>query len=394
MDLWSALGAVPLVLAAVGVAYHAYAAWAVRRFFAGPHAHPEAPLPVSLIKPLHGAEPRLTDNLATFLAQDYAAPVQMVCGTNTADDSAVAPARAVIAAHPAADIALFTGPRLPGANGKMGNCAAMLPLARHDVLILSDSDMVVAPDYLARVTTALAVPGTGAVTCLYLGRGDTGWWSWLGAAMIDWQTMPNMIVGLATGLARPCMGSTIALRRETLEAIGGFASLTEVLADDHAIGAGVSALGLAVSVPPILLIHAGAEANLPALWRQHLRWAVTVRSLAGAGHLGSVVTHALPLAIIGMIAHPLAGAALALAAMAARLAVTREVARAAKAVPGRIEPPRLWLPLADMLAFAVFCCSLVAQRIDWRGSGLTMARFSDTGAPVTAGRIRAHDKRD
>ena len=223
MDLWSALGAVPLVLAAVGVAYHAYAAWAVRRFFAGPLTVPAvlatAPMPVSLIKPLHGAEPRLAGNLATFLTQDYAAPVQMVCGTNTPEDTALRQARAVMAAHPGADIALFTGPRLPGANGKMGNCAAMLPLAKHDVLILSDSDMAVAPDYLARVMAALGVPGTGAVTCLYVGRGDAGFWSRLGAAMIDWQAMPNMIVGMATGMAQPCMGSTIALRRATLDAI-------------------------------------------------------------------------------------------------------------------------------------------------------------------------------
>jgi ceramide glucosyltransferase len=155
----------------------------------------------------------------------------------------------------------------------------MMPLAKHDILILSDSDMVVQPDYLATVTAALAQPGVGLATCLYIGRGDAGPWSEIGAAMISFQQTPNMIFALAHGLAQPCMGSTIALRRETLDAIGGFEAFADVLADDHAMGAAVTAQGLKIAVPPILLDHAGDEATLAQLWRHFLRWAVTIRDL-------------------------------------------------------------------------------------------------------------------
>ena len=357
-----------VALGAVGVAYQAYALLALSRFFAQPPAPSAPPAPVTLIKPLHGAEPHLAANLASFLAQDYSAPVQMLCGVNAAEDAAVPAVRDLIARYPQADIALHPGPRLPGANGKMGNCAAMMPLARHDVLILSDSDMVVESDYLARMTATLAQPGVGAVSCLYVGRGDAGVWSRIGAAMISAQSLPNMVVGLSLGMARPCMGSTIALRRATLDAIGGFAAFADVLADDHAIGAAVAKLGQRIAIPPLVLVHAGAEGSARALWRQHLRWAATIRDLAGAGHYGSLVTHALPLCLIAAVAMPTLGLPLFFAAALLRFAM---VIRVNHLAPGaRVG---LWaLPAADLFAFAIFCASLTTRKIDWRGSSLTM----------------------
>jgi ceramide glucosyltransferase len=118
----------------------------------------------------------------------------------------------------------------------VGNLVAMMPLAAHDVLVLSDSDMVVERDYLSIVTGALEQPGVGLVSCLYTGRGDAGVWSRIGAAMISFQQTPNMVFAVTHGLAQPCMGSTIALRRDTLTAIGGFERFADVLADDHAMG--------------------------------------------------------------------------------------------------------------------------------------------------------------
>jgi ceramide glucosyltransferase len=323
--------------------------------------------PVSLLKPLHGAEPRLADNLATFLAQDYAGPVQLVCGVNRADDAALEPARALAKAHPQADIALHPGPRLPYANAKVGNLAAMLPLAFADILILSDSDIAVSSEYLAVVLGALDQPGVGAVSCLYVGRGDAGLWSRIGAAAISWWAMPNMVVGITTGAARPCMGSTIALRRETLEAIGGFAALSDVLADDYAIGESVARLGLEVAVPPLLVTHADAERSWGELWRHHLRWAVTIRALAPWGHAGSLITHALPLALLAALLHPWGIGALAFA-LVGRIAMARAVNRLA----GRPCAPLWLLPLADLLNFLTFIAAQTARTIDWRGASLTM----------------------
>ncbi len=369
MSLSHAITACLSVLAMVATAYQIMALIMVRRFFADPGTPGPSAAAVSLLKPLHGSEPLLTANLASFLTVAHDGPLQMVCGVNDPQDSATLEVAIVRAMYPEADIALSTGPRGRGANGKIGNCIAMLPLAKHDILVLSDSDMVVGPDYLARVLAALAEPGVGAVSCLYAGRGDTGFWSQLGAAAISYTTMPNMVVGLKTGLARPCMGSTIALRRETLQAIGGFPRFAETLADDHAIGVAVAQQGLRVAVPPMLLVHAGCERSLSELWRHHLRWAVTIRGVAGVGHWGSLATHAVPLALLAMLFHPLAGILTLIEALATRIALARTVDR----IHGRRTAPLWMIPLADCLGFVIFCASLKARKIDWRGSRLTMA---------------------
>ncbi|MDE1915634.1 MAG: bacteriohopanetetrol glucosamine biosynthesis glycosyltransferase HpnI [Sphingomonadales bacterium] len=356
-------------LSGVGSAYHLAMAHAVRRYFKRHAPRASHPAPVTLLKPLYGAEPRLTENLASFLAQDYAAPVQMVCGINTPDDTARPQAETLIAAHPEANIALSPGPRAAGANGKVGNLVAMMPLARHDVLILSDSDMVVERDYLSTVVGALEQPGVGLVSCLYLGRGDAGLWSQIGAAMISFQQTPNMIFALTHGLAQPCMGSTIALRRETLDAIGGFERFADVLADDHAMGAAVREMGLSIAIPPIFIDHAGDEASLSALWRHFLRWAVTIRDLNPGGHYGSVVTMPLPLALIALMLAPEAGGLALAVALAARITVARAIRHAASR-----KSASLWCMMAgDVLGFGIFCVSLFARVIDWRGATLTMS---------------------
>ena len=323
-------------LAVIGIAYQLIALAALRRFFAVPAARGEAQQAVTLLKPLHGAEPQLADNLASFLIQEFAGPVQIIFGVDAADDPAVASVSALREAHPQADITLTTGPHIAGANAKIGNIAAMMAPARHDILILSDSDMVVGPDYLATLLAALDQPGVGAVTCLYNGRGDAGIWSAISAAAISFTALPNMVMGLSTAIAQPCMGSTIAIRRETLEAIGGFARFADVLADDYAIGEAVAALGLKVAVPPMLLTHACADASLAALWQHHLRWSATIRSVAPKRHAGSGVTHALPFALLTALFLPLPGAVLIVLALAARLLVAFTADRIARSYSPRV----------------------------------------------------------
>jgi len=370
MTLAGWIGGLFAGLALIGIVYQLIAFHALQRFFAkAPSASAEAP-PVTLLKPLHGAEPRLAQNLATFLDQDYAGAVQMVCGVNLPQDLAAISVDELIKRRLDADIVLSDGPRQPAGNAKVANLAAMMPATRHDVLILSDSDIAVRPDYLSAVTAALAQPGVGAVSCLYTGRGDAGVWSKIGAAILSYAMMPRIVMSLTLGAARPCMGSTIALRRETLDEIGGFERFTETLADDYAIGQAVAAQGLAVAVPPMLVTHAGAEESLGSLWRQHLRWAVTIRGVAPMRHIGSGVVHALPLALLTMPFLPLPGLPLALAALALRLGTAVRVDR----LVGRKSAPYWLLPIADMVDFSVYIASLLTTTIDWRGRRLTMAR--------------------
>ncbi len=348
------------LISAIGIAYTLAATLLAGRWQAPCPPLPADPPAITILKPLYGAEPRLADNLASFARQDYPAPVQMICGVADAGD----PARA---AAPRGGAEIVIDPTRHGANGKVSNLINISAHARHPLIVLSDSDMAVAPDYLARIAVALAAPGVGAVTCLYAGRGDAGGWSRLAAAGISWQFLPSVMIGLATGQAKPCMGSTIALTAETLARIGGFARFADLLADDHAIGAAVRDLGLTVTVPPMILTHGCDEPSLAAIIRHELRWQATVRMLEPAGYAGSTVTHALPFALLAGIAG--GGWWWLAAALLARLALAVRI----DALAGRRTAPLWWLPARDLLSFGIHLGAFFTRRVDWRGARLHMA---------------------
>lgn len=374
---------VPLLLIAlVGIGYTIVAAVLVGRFAATPPAPAVDARPVTLLKPLHGAEPRLADNLASCLAQDWAAPIEMVAGVQRPDDPAIAVATAL---RP--PVRLVVDATRHGANAKIGNLINMMPAASHDLIVLSDSDIAVPRDYLAQVAAALAVPGVGAVTCLYRGRGDAGLWSDLAAMAISYNFLPSVLVARAIGTHEPCMGSTIALDRATLDRIGGFARFADTLADDAAIGAAVNALGLHVACPRLIVVHGCTEPSLAALLRHELRWAVTVRGVDPAGYVGLIVTYpvawallALPFAVqlrsLAPVAPVVATGVLA-AAIAARLLLMRRVDRLARAPGG----PRRWLVPRDCLSFVVFILSFFVRSVDWRGARLKMGSDGRTIRP-------------
>lgn len=354
-------------IAWIGSAYMIAAAWLAGRWRA-PAAPPALvdPPSVTMLKPLHGAVPGLAAKLSGFLAQDYPARFDMVCGVADAADPAAALAR-TLAGPRLATIEVIVDPRRHGANGKVSNLVNMNGHATGALLVLSDDDMAVPPDYLRRVAAALAEPGVGCVTCLYAGRGEAGFWSRIAAAGVSWQFLPGVMIGLASGLAKPCMGSTIALSAETLARIGGFARFADALADDHAIGAAVRALGLRVAVPQMILVHGSSERGLAALTAHELRWNVTVRGLDPIGFAGSAVTF--PLAWGLAAAACGAGWLPAIAALVSRVVLALRIDALARA---RTAP--LWtLPLRDLLGAALFVLSFLRRSVDWRGRRLSLS---------------------
>jgi ceramide glucosyltransferase len=370
VTILSILGWLCLTLAAMGCAYMLAAAATMVRFFAAGSFPARSQTAVTVLKPLHGDEPRLADNLATFLCQDHEGSIQLLCGLQREDDPAAAAVEELRHRYPEARIDLIVDPTSHGANGKIANLINMSASIAHDVIVLSDSDMAVPQDYLSQLLAALDRPRVGAVTCLYHGRGDAGFWSKLCAAGLSYQFLPNATFATAIGqIGDACMGSTIALRRATLEAIGGFEPFADVLADDHAIGKAVREQGFDVVIPPMLLTHASDEASFRALWRHELRWAATVRGLTPAvAYAGSLITFPLPLAIIGAAFHPAAGIALALVALTTRIVVAGVVDTVARASTA----PKWLLPARDFLSLAIFVASYAARSVDWRGSHLTM----------------------
>lgn len=371
MLLISIVGWFLLALAAVGCGYTLAAAVAVRRFFAARAPVVPSDVPVTILKPLHGAEPRLVDNLASFLRQDHAGPVQLLCGVADARDPACAAVEMLRRRYPQSRIDLSVDARRHGSNGKVSNLINMAPSIAHGVVVLSDSDMAVPPDYLSTLLSMLEPAGVGVATCLYRGRGDGGWWSRLAAAGLSYRFLLDATFATVSGqIGDACMGSTIALRRETLDRIGGFARFADVLADDHAIGQAVRSTGQTIAIPPLLLTHASDEATFGAVWRHELRWAATVRQVTPRlAHAGSVVTHPLPLALLGAVVHPVAGLTVVLAAVVARLIAAAVVDR----IAGEVTAPKWLLPARDLLSFAVFAASFAVRRVEWRGETLRMA---------------------
>jgi ceramide glucosyltransferase len=318
---------------------------------------------VSVLRPLHGGEPGLYENLRSVVEQEYPA-VQVVLGVNDPEDGALRAARALIRDLPGSDIALVVDPRARGSNRKVANLENMLESALHDLIVLADSDMRVDPHYLDAVTAPLRDPLTGVVTCLYKGVPGAGLWSELGAMHINFWFLPGALVAEALGMGGGCFGATIALRRETLERIGGFTRLRDELADDHRIGDEVRALGLAVVLSPYIVEARVTEPSFAALWRHELRWARTERTVAPAGFAGSVVSHAVVIAALGAVAagFGLTSSIFLVISCVLRWASTRAIA-AALGLP----PAKPWLlAVRDVLSFAVFVASFFGRTVSWR----------------------------
>lgn len=371
----TALDAAAVMLAAMAVLGCIYAlviAWQVARFGRRPRAPALAEQPgISVLKPLCGLEPGLEEALATFCTQDYHGPVQIIFGAQSADDPAIAAVQRLRARFPSLAIDLVVDDTLHGANRKVSNLINMAARAHHPVILASDSDIVAPRDQFGRMMADLAQPGVAAVTSLYHGVPvGGGLWPRLEALGIDARFLPDVIAGVSFGMAKPCFGSVIAMRAETLSAIGGFERVADELADDFKLGEALRAAG-AVRVPPATVGHLSGSTSLAELWWHELRWLRTVRSLHPVGYLGSVVTHPVPFALMALALDGVGGLGLAavVAALASRAALYRTVVATFRLTPQGVA----LLALRDLLSFAAFVWSFTGSAVSWRGSRYRVA---------------------
>jgi ceramide glucosyltransferase len=361
----SGLWLVCALAAIIGSVYAVLAAFLVAQFARQPKSNLRQAENITLLKPLYGAEPGLGTNLESFCRQDYPASVQILCGVQDAADPAIAVVRNLEERFHAADVELVASTRKAGGNPKISNVLNIFPRATHDVLILSDSDMRVDSGYVRDVVATLQQSDVGLVTCLYRGCAIGGFWSRLAAAAVDQHFLPSVLVGVQFNLAKPCFGSTIAMRRSTLAEIGGFEAFANTLADDYAMGDAVRRKGLKVAIAPFTVGHTFSEDSFAALLAHELRWARTIRLVDPVGYAGSVITHPLPFALAAL---PLSGFnviawMIVFATLACRLLVPLQVQR----LPGGGKSA-IWLtPLRDLLSFAVFIASYVPGAVSWRG---------------------------
>ena len=364
ISLGQSLCDVCLAIAFLGSVVTLIEAAFILAFPAEPTNNAAARGPVTVLKPLHGCEPDLPARLASFCRQDYDGPVQVLCGTQNRELAALALVEPGAAKNPDLTIELAVDPRSHGSNRKVSNLINMLPRARHDTLVLSDSDIVITPEYLRDVTAPLASPRTGVVTCLYYGIGSNAVWARLSALAINTHFLPQAVMAVRLGLTKPCCGATIALRRSTLDRIGGFGALADVLADDHAIGVAARAAGYDLVTAPFLVGHCCFERSLGELVRHQIRVARTIKSIDPIGYAGTLVTHPWPLALIAMLSGTSTAALVAVTALLARATLCCCVER-------RFALPRQdyrLMPLHDIVAFGVYVASFFGASVHWRGA--------------------------
>jgi ceramide glucosyltransferase len=326
--------------------------------------------PVTLLVPLHGAEPLLEENLRAFAEQDYP-DLQLVLGVARADDPALPIAQRVAAALPERRIDIDVGEVSGARNPKLANVLSMMRLVRNATLILADSDTRVDRDYVRAVTAPLAQPEIGAVTCLFAGVPDGTFSAQLGAMFMNEQFIPAALVDRMLGPLRHCFGPTNAFRAAVLESIGGFDALAPHLADDFMLGHKIAGRGLRVVISKYVIRTMVSDSTLQVLWDHELRWHRTIRGLQPLGYAGLFLTFPVPLALLAYMLAPrrrTAGAVLATAVLA-RIALQRVAARALG-----VPPAALWMiPARDTFGLAVWARGLTGHNVRWRGAPLQMA---------------------
>jgi ceramide glucosyltransferase len=358
------------MLAALGMIYSLIAWIAVGSRRAASNRRSINTPPITLLKPLCGAEPEIYECLRTCCEQNY--PMfQILCGVRDENDRAVDVVRRLQSEFPNVELQLVIDRRLHGSNRKVSNLINILPHARHRYLVIADGDVRVPPDHLSVLIGPLLEPDVGIVTCAYRGAPRRGLWSLLGSLFINDWFMPSVRVAALTGSRSFAFGVTIAMRHEVLASIGGFHPIVEQLADDYRLGELTRRLGLRTVLSDMVVETCVDEPSLAQLVRHELRWLRTIRAVRPVGYSLAGITFSLPVAALGALLSSGTRSALAFLAIAA-------FARVMLHCTGRnirTALSQLWaLPLADVLGFALWCWGFATRRVHWRQDRFWVAR--------------------
>jgi ceramide glucosyltransferase len=352
---------------------------------------------VSVLKPVHGFEPRLEECLETFFTQNHSA-FELIFGARAASDPALHVIERLRAKYPEvnARIVIAGDPAYP--NAKVAALEQMVDAASSSFLVIADSDVRVAPDYLAQVVAPLLDPRTGLVTCLYRGVSTGGSWSALEALGMSVEMTSGVLVADLLEGMRFALGPTMAMRREVLEAIGGMGVLRAYLSDDYVLGQRVHAAGYRVVLSHHVIDHLALNRSVRHSWQHQLRWMRSTRFSRPAGHLGTVFTFAMPFGIIGFVGALASGhSQLAIACLA--WAFANRVLQCLAIGWGVVRDPsalaRSWIyPARDLIGFVVWCCSWFGSGVVWRGEHYhlsgdgTMHRVDAAGRRAVDGSAR------
>jgi ceramide glucosyltransferase len=325
---------------------------------------------VTILKPLCGAEPETYECLRSFCDQAYP-DFQIVFGVRSETDPAVAIVRRLQKEFPQRDLQITADRKQHGSSPKVSNLINMMSLARHDFLVLSDSDVRVTRDYLIRIIAPLLDVDVGIVTCTYRGNPRTGLWSILGSMFINEWFMPSVRVAAMAGSRSFSFGVTIAMRRQVLTSIGGFKSIANQLADDYRLGELTRRLGLRTVLSDVVVETCVAERSFTDLVQHELRWLRTIRALRPLGYGFSFITFSVPVALMATL---LAGGAAAAIGMLGVTALARVMLHAATRKRGTAITQLFLLPLRDLLSLGLWSWSFITRRVRWRDDHYRVSR--------------------
>ena len=354
--------AIPALAAA---AYYLLAIVSAARWH-GSTARPSAEswtVPLSVLKPIHGRDPRFYEAILSHASQDYP-DFELLFGFSNPSDPAIADVERLKREFPARRIKIVMV-ETAAPNGKVGVLAE--GRARHELLLVNDSDIVVEPGYFRTVVAPLQDPEIGLVTCLYRAHSDS-WASHFEALGIATEFAPSVLVARLLGQAEFALGSTMVFRADALRRIGGFQAIAKYVADDYQLGVHIRRLGYRIEFAPVVVetdLGAGSWAHT---WNHQVRWSRTIRVSRPGGYYGYLVTHATLWAMLAFAAGEWWAGALALA-----VRMIAGVLVGAAILKDRQVLARFWLiPIRDLFGFAVWTAGAFGNRVKWRDRSLIL----------------------
>lgn len=379
---WNLLGVLLLALKVLGDAVMTSVAWATGvftilfsfaaiaaavRFFKLRRlpAWSQTP-PVTILKPLKGLDRELYENLRSFCELDY--PRYQLLFTLASPDDAALPVLARLRAeYPDLDVEIVVSKNRIGFNPKINNVSNAAPFIKHDLLMLSDSDVRVQPDFLRRMTAPLADPKVGLVTSFYQATRVNGIWTRLEALSVNAHFLPQAVLAAAFGM-RFAMGAAMLVRRDAFESSGGFQNMADHLADDFILGQGVLSAGYKVEIADTIVESLPDHGGLLEHLAHQARWARTIRICNPAGYLGTAVLHGFSWATLKLFLFGLDPATLSLAfAVLAAKAVSKTAISAWCLGDRQSYLNLVLLPWSEWVAFGSWVSGFRSSEVLWRG---------------------------
>jgi ceramide glucosyltransferase len=358
-----------LVLALAPLAFYIVATIAALRFFTRERAKnlPDFTPPVSILKPVHGVDFASYENFASFCTQDYPAYEILFC-VNELSDPAIAVIQEIMADFPDRPIRILSGAAQLGSNRKINNLVLLAREAHHEILVQSDGDVRVSPNYLREVVAPFRDSSVGVVSCLYRGIAQENLWAQLEAVGAASDFMAGAIVASGKKGVTFALGASVTTTKTWLAKIGGYEMLANLLADDYEIGNRVHKAG-----GKVLLSREAVSTMYPAqtphsFWEHQVRWSRTVRLVRPASFLGLLFTHGLTLALLAAAVAPAAWISAAYLAAYLVFRLTMAWVAGVWGLRDDVLRRKLWLvPLRDLIYFAVWLAAFTSNRIQWRG---------------------------